>query len=85
MRIGAELFSTPASPLVPAWSRVARAISRFHRIWPVAGLAFAMIITAASTGLLVFEFFKLIKPAFFKKHRASDCPPGNPSLTTLGA
>jgi hypothetical protein len=62
----AELVLTPVSwPLVPPGHLVASAISRFHRIWPVAALGFAAIVNVAWMGLLGFEFFKLIKLAFF--------------------
>ena len=62
----AELVLTPvSSPLVPTGHLVASAISRFHRIWPVAGLGFAAIVNVAWMGFLGFEFFKLIEFAFF--------------------
>ena len=59
----AELLLTPASPLVPPRHSVTSAISRFHRIWPVAGLGFAVIVNVAWMGFLGFEFFKLIEHA----------------------
>ena len=40
------------------------ATSRFHRIWPVAGLGFAVLVKVAWMGFLGFEFFKLIEAAF---------------------
>ena len=61
----AELVLTPASsPSVPSGHLVAWAISRFHRIWPVAGVGFAVIVNMAWIGFLGFEFFKLIELAF---------------------
>ena len=35
-------------------------ISLFHRIWPVAGLGFAVIATAAWSGFLGYELFRLV-------------------------
>ena len=62
----AELVLTPvSSPLVPPGHLVTSAISRFHRIWPVAGLGFAVIVNVAWMGFLGLEFFKLIEFAFF--------------------
>ena len=43
----------------------ARALARFHRVWPLAGLALATVVNAAWIGLLGYEFFKLLKSAFF--------------------
>ena len=60
----AELVLTPVSPLVPPRHLVTWAISRFDRIWPVAGLGFAVIVNVAWMGFLGFEFFKLIEFAF---------------------
>ena len=55
----------PVLRSVPAPPSVAGAASRLHRIWPAAGLALAAVINAAWIGFLGFEFYKLIKPAFF--------------------
>jgi hypothetical protein len=52
------------SPVAPARRSSRRAVSRFRRIWPVAGLAIALIVNVAWIGLLGFEFFKLIEAAF---------------------
>ena len=39
-------------------------ISRIRRIWPVAGLGFALIVNVAWIGFLGFGLFKLIEAAF---------------------
>lgn len=59
----AELALTSGSPSVPA-HLVGRAIPWLHRIWPVAGLAAAGVITVAWICFLGYEFFKLIVPLF---------------------
>jgi hypothetical protein len=59
-----DLVATPASAVAAlAWP--ARALATFHRVWPLAGLAFAAVVNAGWIGLLGYEFFQLIKPAFF--------------------
>jgi hypothetical protein len=35
-------------------------ISFFHRIWPAAGLSVAVIVTAAWSGFLGYEFLRLV-------------------------
>jgi hypothetical protein len=35
-------------------------ISLFHRIWPAAGLGIAVIVTAAWSGFLGYELFRLV-------------------------
>jgi hypothetical protein len=57
-----KLALTLVLPLVPLG---ARAISRFHHIWPVAGIGIAVIVNLGCLGFLGVEFFKLIKAAFF--------------------
>jgi hypothetical protein len=61
----AQLAITPVLPLVPAPPSVACAVSRFHRILPVVGLAFAVVVNMAWIIFLGFEFYKLVEPAFF--------------------
>jgi len=62
----AQLAITPVLPLVPpAPPSVAGAVSRFHRILPVVGLAFAVVVNMAWIILLGFEYYKLVEPAFF--------------------
>jgi hypothetical protein len=60
----AEVALTSVLPVATAPPLVAGAVSRFHRVWPVAALALAVIINMAWIGFLGFEFFKLIEPAF---------------------
>jgi hypothetical protein len=61
----AEVVVTPIPPLTSDLSFIPEAISLFHRIWPVAGLAAAMIVNVVWMGFLGFGFFKLVQPAFF--------------------
>jgi hypothetical protein len=66
MSADAEFTIVPVLPLVPAPPSVAGAVSRsHHRIWPVVGLAFAVIVNMAWIVFLGFEFYKLVEPAFF--------------------
>ena len=44
---------------------IAKAQVAVSNIWPVAGLAAAMIINLAWMGFLGYGFFKLFEPAFF--------------------
>jgi len=55
---------TLVSPVALPRRASTRAVSRFRRIWPVAGLGFAVIVNVAWIGFLGFEFFKLIEAAF---------------------
>ena len=57
-----KLALTLVSLLVPLGTR---AISRFHRIWPVVGMGIAVIVNLGWLGFLGVEFFKLIEAAFF--------------------
>ena len=61
----AGVVLTSVLPVATAPPLVVGAGSRFHRVWPVAALAFAVIINVAWIGFLGFEFFKLIEPVFF--------------------
>jgi hypothetical protein len=49
-----------ASNKLPA---VALAIAFFHRVWPVAGLAFGLIVTVVWTALLGYGLIELIELA----------------------
>jgi hypothetical protein len=40
-------------------------ISRFHHVWPVAGLIGALIVNLVWMGFLGYGFFRLVEPAFF--------------------
>jgi hypothetical protein len=57
------LASVLPSPAAPRFA--ARRVSRFNRIWPVAGLAVAGIVTVAWIGFLGYALFKLLVSAFF--------------------
>jgi len=59
-----EFASTLVSPVAPPQRSLTRTISRFRRIWPVAGLGFALIVNVAWIGFLGFGLFKLIEAAF---------------------
>jgi len=60
-----EFPLTPISPLVRLTHFVTRAISRFNRFWPLAGVGFAVIVNLGWLGFLGVEFLKLIEAAFF--------------------
>jgi hypothetical protein len=53
MSVEAKVIASPVPSLPPL-------ISPFHRIWPVAGLGFAVIATAAWSGFLGYELFQLV-------------------------
>ena len=59
-----EFASTLVSAAAPPRRSFTRTISRFRRIWPVAGLGFALIVNVAWIGFLGFGLFKLIEAAF---------------------
>jgi hypothetical protein len=59
-----EFALTPGSPVAPRRRSFALATSSFHRIWPVAGIGFAVLVNVAWMGFLGLEFFKLIEAAF---------------------
>jgi hypothetical protein len=61
----AQVVVTPVPPLTSDLQFIPEPISLFHRIWPVAGLATAMIVNLAWMGFLGYGFFKLVEPAFF--------------------
>jgi len=60
-----QVFAAPVPALTSELPFIAQPVSLFHRFWPVAGLATAMIVNLAWMGLLGYGFFKLVKPAFF--------------------
>ena len=62
--IDVEFSTAPVSRLVPPRHLVTWALALLHRIWPVAGLGFAVIVNMAWIGFLGFEFVKLMKLAF---------------------
>jgi hypothetical protein len=61
----AQVVATPVPPLTSERPLIAEPISRFHRIWPLAGLAAAMMVNLAWMGFLGYGFFKLVEPVFF--------------------
>jgi hypothetical protein len=61
----AQVVETPIPPLTSERPLIPEPISRFHRIWPLAGLAAAMMANLAWMGFLGYGFFKLVEPVFF--------------------
>jgi hypothetical protein len=61
----AQVVAMPPLILTSDLPIVAQSISFFSRVWPVAGLAAAMIVNFAWMGFLGYGVFKLVKPAFF--------------------
>ena len=61
----AQIVATPSSPLTSDLFFIPQPISLFHRTWPVAVLASAVIVNLAWVGFLGYGFFKLVEPAFF--------------------
>jgi hypothetical protein len=61
----AQVVATPILPLMTERPLIPQPISRFHRIWPVVGLAAAMMVNLAWMGFLGYGFFKLVEPVFF--------------------
>jgi hypothetical protein len=61
----ATVVATPIPPLTSDLRFVIQPISLFHRVWPGAVLAAAVIVNLAWIGLLGYGFFKLAKPALF--------------------
>jgi hypothetical protein len=61
----AQVLVTPVLPSTPDLPFNAAPTSFFRRIWPVAGLAAAMLVNVAWMGFLGYGFFKIIEPAFF--------------------
>jgi hypothetical protein len=61
----AQVVAAPTLPLASDPPFIAKPISVFHRIWPVASLATAVIVNVAWMGFLGYGFLKLVEPAFF--------------------
>jgi hypothetical protein len=61
----AQVLVTPVLPLAADLAFVTRPISFFHPIWPVAGLAAAILANVAWMGFLGYGFFKLVESSFF--------------------
>jgi hypothetical protein len=61
----AQVVATPTPLLTSDLPFISRPVSLFHRIWPVASLATAVIVNLAWMGFLGYGFFKLVVPVFF--------------------
>jgi hypothetical protein len=61
----AQVVAAPTLPLTSASPFIAQPISVFHRVWPVASLATALIVNVAWMSFLGYGFFKLVESAFF--------------------
>jgi hypothetical protein len=61
----AQVVATAMPPLTSGLPFIPEPISLFRRIWPVAGLAAAVIVNVVWMGFLGYGFFKLVGPAFF--------------------
>jgi hypothetical protein len=61
----AQVVATPIPPLTSERPLIPEPISLLRRIWPVAGLAAAMMVNLAWMGFLGYEFLKLVEPVFF--------------------
>jgi hypothetical protein len=60
-----QVVEAPILALTSDLPFIIRPISLFHRLWPVAGLAAAIIVNLAWMGFLGYGFFKLFDTAFF--------------------
>jgi hypothetical protein len=56
----AKVVATTMSPLTSDLPFIPEPISLFHRIWPVAGLAVAVIVNVPWMGFLGYRLFKLV-------------------------
>jgi hypothetical protein len=61
----AQAVQTPTPPSTSDLLLIPQPMSLFHRAWPVAVLAAAVIVNLAWMGFLGYGFFKLVGPAFF--------------------
>ena len=61
----AQVVATAMPPLTSDLPFIPESISLFRRLWPVAGLAVAVIVNVVWMGFLGYGFFKLVEPAFF--------------------
>jgi len=61
----AQVVVTPIPPLTSDLPFITQSISLFGRLWPVAGLAAAVIVNLAWVGFLGYGSFKLVETAFF--------------------
>ena len=65
MIVKAPAVVTPIRPLMSDLPFITQSISLLGRVWPVAGVAAAMMINLAWIGFLGYGFFRLVEPAFF--------------------
>ena len=56
----AQTVVTPIPSVTSDLLLIPQPISRFHRVWPVACLAVALMTTVAWTALLGYGFFQLV-------------------------
>jgi hypothetical protein len=56
----AQTVVTPIPSVTSDLLLIPQPISRFHRVWPVACLAVALMTTVAWTALLGYGFFRLV-------------------------
>jgi hypothetical protein len=61
----AQVVVTPILPLTSDLPFIPQSISLFGRVWPVAGLAAAVIVNSVWIGFLGYGFSKLVETAFF--------------------
>ena len=65
MNAKAQAVVTPIPPLTSDLPFITQSISLFGRVWPVAGVAAALMVNLAWIGFLGYGFFRLVEPAFF--------------------
>jgi hypothetical protein len=56
----AQTVVTPFPSVTSDLLLIPQPISRFHRVWPVAGLAVGLMTTVAWTALLGYGLFRLV-------------------------
>ena len=61
----AQVVVTPILPLASDLPFIPQSISLFGRLWPVAGLAAAVIVNLAWVGYLGYGSFRLVETAIF--------------------
>jgi hypothetical protein len=59
-----QVVVTPIPPLTSDLPFITQSISLFGRLWPVAGLAAAVIVNLVWVGFLGYGFSKLVETAF---------------------
>jgi hypothetical protein len=61
----AQVVATAMPALTSDLPFIPQSIALFRRIWPVAGLAVAVIVNMVWMGFLGYGLFKLVEPVFF--------------------